>query len=164
VEALLRSFFEHELPGELPPLATPRRAGSSEVPNARLRLFWPIAAALASAAALAVLVSWAVRPAEDSERSNLPVAEVTRTADSKTGDPATVWSRTPSPPAVPLAYSIVEAQQPLERFVYETEAGPVEQRADMHWTTVTVYEPLSGDRAVWMVPELTIEVVAVDQP
>lgn len=177
VEAMLREFFEQELPDELPPLLQARHETTQPPQQPVLR--W-LAPALTAAAGIAVLAAWglwssaangpAIQTVSNAdEPPNRHVVGLARTQKPKTSKASSVLSEPPPTPkqtdsSTDFAYSIFEAQQPLERFVYDTDSGPVEQRADVHWTTVTVYEPQSGDRTVWSLPELTIEVVSADQP
>jgi hypothetical protein len=162
VETLLRSFFRDELPDELPPLRyrAPHRARTASEP-ARLRL-GGFALALAAAAAVVVFVSWALWSSSHAIAPDRPLAGNQPAPVIEADKPVVETVRSDGSPVAPLEYSIVEAIDPLERFVYETDQGPVEQRAEMRWTTLTVYEPGSGDRTVWTVPELTIEVVAAE--
>lgn len=152
VEALLRGFFRHELPEELPPLPAIESRSTPE-PSGMVPFRLPrVASALVAAAAVVLLATWALWPGAKPAGDPQSVA-VNEEQPAEQSDVA---------PLGDLEYTVVERFEPLERFVYETDTGLVEQRAEMRWTTLMVYEPNSGDRAVWTVPELTIEVVSVE--
>jgi hypothetical protein len=52
-------------------------------------------------------------------------------------------------------------RQPIERQIYDSGLGPVEQRTDVVWTNVSYYEPETGASVQWSVPELTIEILPI---
>ncbi len=164
LEQVLRDFFEKELPEEFrePP-------SLNEIPVAELephptgqrkliRSLAGLAAAVVAAAGFLLSVS-NLQPRRDVEPVEPTVAvrkvdpsrslaeRVRKIADKVAAQP-------------PLADVATFARtEPLERQIYDTADGPVEQRTDIVWTNVTYYEPQAAADVQWSLPALTIEII-----
>lgn len=119
-DALLRDFFRVELGADLPPL----RLDNAGSPRGRR-----LALAVAVAAAVVLLVVWAVWTSDGEEE----------------------WPEL-------REFTVIESSSPVERITYPTDAGDVVQETTMKRTTIALSEPESGDRIRWSIPEVSIVV------
>jgi hypothetical protein len=167
LDVLLEDFFRHELPEELrdlPPRSRTSLAANSwdleylgdSKRNVRNQTgFAPVIglAAVAVVLLLAVSALWVPsvnRTGQSPERFAGPVGPAAGLQPERSGAdelPYEVW---PSP----LESLVVER--------YETATGPVEQRTNLRWTNVSVFEPESGTEVEVIIPELSIEIFEID--
>jgi len=62
-----------------------------------------------------------------------------------------------------LNASVTDGDSLVDLRYYDTSLGPVEQRMNVEWTTVRIYEPKSGEWLEATVPTVRVEVLALGQ-
>ena len=157
LDALLYDFFRNELPEELRGLPShPETPPMTSTPRRREQTALALVIGLTAVAAsllLAVSALWSP-----------PV--------NRTGASPHRFVRT----VVPAGGSLAERSEiedpsnagspaPMEQLVierYDTATGPVEQRTNVRWTNVSVFEPESGTEVDVMIPEVNIEVYEIE--
>jgi hypothetical protein len=183
IDSLLRDFFRLEVPASLP--STPIEAPDdwttltpSEARPIAKGSKWDFAGPvlLASVAVLLVCGLWMVpRPEKATQltQQKLP---------AETGAPTVPAVWTPDVVGLPsaptqvdsrshwqnvkggrLAVTITNGDSLVDLKYYSTSIGPVEQRTNVEWTTVRVWEPESGEWLEATVPAVRVEVVPLGQ-
>ncbi len=154
LDVLLTDFFLNELPEELRDLPSGSEVSSttSMVTRRKRTAFAPVIGLTVVAATLllAVLVVWspsANRPEQPSHRLVGNTAFAVRPLPERSVDDK-------PPVEIPLESLMIER--------YETASGPVEQRTNVRWTNVSVFEPESGAEVEVMIPELSIEIFEIN--
>lgn len=157
LDALLYDFFRRELPEELRDLPSHSEAppGTSSPKRREQAVLAPVIGLMAVAASLLLALSafWSFPVNRNPESSHgLAGAGMPTAGDvtARSGREAAPYEGTPAP----------MEQLVIER--YETDTGPVEQRTNIHWKTMPVFEPDSGTEVEIMIPEVKIEVFEID--
>lgn len=164
LEQVLRDFFNGEIPKELSAGTSPCGQPPAGV-EARQKRFGRrtagLVAATIAAAGFLFTVSLA-RHRSDAIPNGPIVVEVPR--QSNTDQPVAVVDQAQPIDAlemeapVPLDVAMFDRTEPLDRQIYDTADGPVEQRTDLVWTDVSYCEPQSGANVQWSLPAIKIEV------
>ena len=173
LESLLRDFFHDEMPADLrdPPGRTASRTIQAELLRRQPGIGREGLIAVAASLLMAAAAVWST-----TENPNtMPPAVVTTGPDTqertehtpkiadgstKSRGLANVDASSSSPPWASV--TVTEQDQPVERFTYETQTGPVEQQTTLHWTNLSVYDPESGDHLEIRLPEIMIEIIPID--
>lgn len=163
LDALLTDFFRREMPAELRTARTSRPA----VENARpvrvssvrsagnRRAPGGVAVIVISAACLALAV-WGTAS---------PPGGPSRLADDRPhgrAADAEPLARTPAAADALVVERVEERLEPVERSMIHTARGPVEQRADLRTTNVSVFDAWTGTTLEVELPELDIQIIPLD--
>lgn len=171
VDRLLVDFFRGETPACLP--APPAPPSRRHIVPIRWQHFGLAAAAAAigwvAAAPLPVRVA-PPTPAVDVVHTPPLVEPATpRNADTQFAaarSPETVMTMAQTAHSIdaePIEASVASGRRPIERRVYATELGNVEQRTILSWTTYTIQSSRTGALVEYTVPRFTIEVVRLPE-
>lgn len=184
IDSLLRDFFRAETPASLP--ATPLEApddwtsfAPSEYHPAARGSKWDFAAPalLASVAVLLVVGLWML-PRTDTTKQltgksspspeNVPPPVPAMWTPDVVGlpkAPTQVNSRSQwqNVKDGKLAVTITDGDSLIDVKYYSTSIGTIEQRTNVEWTTLRVYEPESGEWLQATVPTVRVEVVPIGQ-
>jgi hypothetical protein len=177
MDALLRDFFQAETPAALPlsPVEAPddwTAFGPLEAPPKARRWDFATSVVLASAAVLLVCGVLAFPKLGLNGR-----AEALKPTESIAATPA-VWfpdvvglPRSPTQATStsewretergPVAYTVTDGDSLVDLKYYTTSVGAIEQRTNIEWTTVRVYEPTSGEWLQATVPSVRVDVVLI---
>jgi hypothetical protein len=179
MDAMLRDFFQAETPAVLP-------LSSVEAPDDWSALAplestatgrkWDIAApaVLVAAAVLVVCGILAFPKLGLNERAAAPKPVETIAATPAVWTPDIV-GLPKSPTRVQstsewretnrgrLAYTVTDGDSLVDLKYYTTSVGAIEQRTNIEWTTVRVYEPESGEWLQATVPSVRVDVVRIGQ-
>jgi hypothetical protein len=179
MDALLRDFFHAETPAVLPlsPVEAPddwTALGPLEsTPKAR-RWDFTTSVVLASTAVLLVCGLLAFPKLGLNDRAEAPTPGETIAATPAVWIPDVV-GLPKSPTRVQstsewretdrgrLAYTVTDGDSLVDLKYYTTSVGAVEQRTNIEWTTVRVYEPESGEWLQATVPSVRVDVVRIGQ-
>ncbi|MEX0701613.1 MAG: hypothetical protein WD069_05895 [Planctomycetales bacterium] len=181
LDALLGEFFRQEMPVELrqpqpafrprtaisrPAFAAPRPAAAVAPASARPVSVKRTPGAAAGLVVAAVCLAMAVvltvgTSSRDSRRDGGTMVE------SRSGIPREAAS--PIAAAEKLVADgefvverVEERSQPVDRTTFQTSRGPVEQRTDLRTTNVSVFDAQTGTRVEFEVPELSIEIIPIE--
>lgn len=156
VDALLRSYFQSEIPAELPPL--PRRVSppTPSVRQGRSAIFGSTAL-LAVAASLLLMLAILQPTSTRAPVPEPPMAPADRQAIAKANETHVVRNG--------LEYCFMERPGAVDTKLYTIANGAIEQqRTAVRWQVVSIYEPETGDRIELSSPELTISVALEPKP
>ena len=157
LDALLYDFFRNELPEELRGLPSHSETPSmTSSPRRREQTALALVIGLTAVAAsllLAVSALWS----PPANRTGASPDQFVGTVVPAGGSLAK-RSETEDPPSggspAPMEQLVIER--------YDTATGPVEQRTNVRWTNVSVFEPESGTEVDVMIPEVNIEVYEIE--
>lgn len=154
VDVILRSYFQSEIPAELPPL--PRRPTVPNPSNRKGRIFGSTAL-LAVAAGLLLMLAIFQPQRSSTPEPEPPMASADRQAIAKANETRVVRNG--------LEYCFMERPGAVDMKKYTVANGAVEeQRTAIRWQVVTIFEPETGDRIELSAPELTISVALETKP
>jgi hypothetical protein len=183
IDALLRDFFRAETPVTLPP--TPAEAPDdwtslypAEAQSVSKSWKWDFAAP-ALLASLAVLLACGLWFLPRRENGAQLAGKLPPEASTEPTTPA-VWTPDivglpPAPTSVKsrsqwqkvkdgeVAVTVTDGDALVDLKYYSTSLGTVEQRTNVEWTTVRVWEPKSGEWLQATVPSIRVEVVPLEQ-
>jgi hypothetical protein len=183
IDALLRDFFRAETPASLPP--TPLEAPDDWTSFAPTEAYpvsrsskWDFAAPalLASVAVLMVCGLWMLphfQPSTTLTKKSISNDEPPQPTPAMwTPDvvgfpqaPTSIKSRSKLQDVDDgeVAVTITEGNSLVDLKYYSTSIGTIEQRTNVEWTTLRVFEPKSGEWLQATVPTVRIEVVPLEQ-
>ena len=161
LEQVLRDFYEREVPeefGSAPvPHELPRILPDSQPQKSTRRTAARVAAAIGVAGCLlSISITWREPP-------DVAVAPMAAAPVQSGVDEQQQGTTTPVRGAVPAVSDLFDValfarSEPVDRQIYETADGPVEQRTDLVWTDVSYYEPDSGADVQWSLPTVRIKI------
>jgi hypothetical protein len=183
IDSLLRDFFRVETPATLPPVLTEAPDDwtslyPSEARPAAKGSKWDFAAPalLASVAVLLVCGLWMLPRPENGrqlsgklppESATVPTTPAVWTPDVVGIPPAPTniksrsqWRKVKDGE---LAVTITDGDALVDLKYYKTSLGTVEQRTNVEWTTVRVWEPESGEWLQATVPSVRVELIPLGQ-
>ena len=159
MDALLKEFFDKEMPAELRgqtemPLAVSRHGSRSEVRTADSRKAGWLGLSVGGGCLLTVVVAL-----------SLPSSQQLTDSDPSVALPAVSDSTDSSGHAEATAVDIdssgtTDGVEVVER--YDTVNGPVEQRSKLRIKNVSIYDPETGSKVELLLPELDIEIFPIE--